>query len=105
MDKDDSREPFIILKNVDALNNYYVATTNEVFIKDFLKAHEYIKLRRRYPARFPADFFKIYDLSLWHYLLVRGITPFWPCKVFVVRRTEDVATSVKRIQRSLLIII
>ena len=52
-EKDDSWEPFTLLKNVDALIKY--VTTNVMF-KNFLKSQEYIKLRRTYPARFPVDF-------------------------------------------------
>ena len=52
-EKDDSWEPFILLKNVDALNNY--VTTNAMF-KKFLKSQEYIKSSRTYPARFPVNF-------------------------------------------------
>ena len=50
---DDSWEPYILLKNVDALHNY--VTTNIPF-KDFVKSQEYLDLCRKYPARFPVDF-------------------------------------------------
>ena len=50
---DDSWEPFILLKNVDALHNY--VATNMAF-KDIVKSQEYLDFCRKYHARFPVDF-------------------------------------------------
>jgi hypothetical protein len=50
---DDSWEPHILLKNVDALHEF--VRTNSRF-KEFMKSQEYIELTRRYKARFPTTF-------------------------------------------------
>jgi len=45
----DSWEPYVLLKNVDALHNFI--TNNETF-SNFVLSTEYDKLRQQYPARF-----------------------------------------------------
>jgi hypothetical protein len=48
--KDDSWEPYVLLKNVDALHDF--VANNESF-RTFVLSSEYDRLRQHYPARFP----------------------------------------------------
>ena len=49
----DSWEPYVLLKNVDALHNFI--KTNNAF-QTFIKSQEYDNYHRQYKARFPHDF-------------------------------------------------
>ena len=51
--QDDSWEPFVLLKKVDALQMFI--RTNRTFQQEILTS-EYKELHRRYPARFPLQF-------------------------------------------------
>ena len=51
--QDDSWEPFVLLKNVDALQLFI--QTNLMFQQDILTP-KYKELHQRYPARFPLRF-------------------------------------------------
>ena len=47
---DDCLEPYVLLKNVNALREFL---TNNQDFKSFVLSIEYAKLRQQYPARFP----------------------------------------------------
>ncbi len=51
--QDDSWEPFVLLKNVDALQMFI--RTNRTFQQEILTS-KYKELHQRYPARFPLQF-------------------------------------------------